>query len=296
MNNWTGKSALERNVDSRDEAALDSMWHGAFVLPVDAEGRFATHDSLPQDLHPRGERHPDDILLGEFSGRPWFARPVHAITNGASATWREVDTPWQAPVAAAVALVRWHAMAPHCERCGATTFPEDAGTRRSCHTCGLLAFPRQDPAVIVAVLDPTDRLLLASQRAWPSERVSVIAGFVEAGESLEQACWREVAEEVGVTLESTAYVASQPWPMPRSLMLGFVATTSQDTVEPDGDEIEWGRFWTRDELRVSLESGQIKLPGTTSIARDLIDRWLAGTLGRPTVGLRKGNGADVGNN
>ena len=296
MNDWNGKSALERNVESRDESALDSMWDGAFVLPVDSDGRFAVHDSLPQDLRARGTRRPDDVLLGEFSGRPWFARPVPAITDGASATWREVDGSWQAPVAAAVALVRWHAMAQHCERCGAATFPEDAGTRRSCHSCGLLAFPRQDPAVIVAVLDPADRLLLASQRAWPSERVSVIAGFVEAGESLEQACWREVAEEVGVDLESIAYVASQPWPMPRSLMLGFVATTSHATVVPDGDEIEWGRFWTRHELQVSLDSGEIKLPGTTSIARELIDRWLAGTLERPTVGSRKSNGGDVGNN
>ncbi len=287
MNNWMGKSALERNVDARDEVELDAMWQDAFVLRVDGEGRFAAQDALPQSLDVQGDRHAQDILLGTFDGRPWFARPVPTLADDASATWREVDTPWQAPVAAAVALVRWHAMAPHCERCGGATSPEDAGTRRTCPACGLLAFPRQDPAVIVAVLDPSDRLLLASQRAWPPDRVSIIAGFVEAGESLEQACWREVAEEVGVTLESTAYVSSQPWPMPRSLMLGFVATTQQVTVVPDGDEIAWGRFWTRDELRASLDSGRVRLPGKASIARDLIDRWLAGNLLRPLVGVTK---------
>lgn len=287
MNNWMGKSALERNVDSRDESVLDVMFKDAFVLTVDADGRFATKDGLPRDLEGSGDRDVADILLGSFDGRPWFARPVPTISDHPSATWREVDTPWQAPVAAAVALVRWHAMAPHCERCGAATTPDDAGTRRKCPACGLLSFPRQDPAIIVAVLDPSDRLLLASQRAWPSDRVSVIAGFVEAGESLEQACWREVAEEVGVTLESAAYVSSQPWPMPRSLMLGFVATTLQEVVVPDGDEIAWGRFWTRDELRGALESGEVKLPGTTSIARDLIDQWLQDTLLRPSVGVTK---------
>ncbi len=288
MNSWMRKSALERNVDTRSDADLDVLWGDAFVLPVDAEGRFAARDGLPQRLEPLGERRRDDILLGTFDGQPWFARTVPAIADDASATWREVDTPWQAPLAAAVALVRWHAMAPHCERCGGATSPDDAGTRRKCTACGLLAFPRQDPAIIVAVLDPADRLLLASQRAWPSDRVSIIAGFVEAGESLEQACWREVAEEVGVTLESAAYVSSQPWPMPRSLMLGFVATTLQETVVPDGDEIAWGCFWTRGELRESLESGRVKLPGTTSIARDLIDRWLADDLLRPGVGVTKG--------
>lgn len=288
MNNWMGKSVLDRNVDARDEADLDLMWRDAFVLTVDVDGGFAADNGRPRELEPSGQRHPDDILLGSFDGRPWFARPVPTISDDASATWREVDTQWQAPVAAAVALVRWHAMASHCEHCGAATTPDGAGTRRKCPACGLLAFPRQDPAVIVAVLDPSDRLLLASQRAWPSDRVSIIAGFVEAGESLEQACWREVAEEVGVTLEAVAYVSSQPWPMPRSLMLGFVATTLQAEVVPDGDEIAWARFWTRDELRSSLESGEVKLPGTSSIARDLIDRWQRGDLLRPSVGVTKG--------
>lgn len=282
MNNWMGKSSLERNVGPRSNADIEALWAEAFVLEVDGAGRFSANEAGPLNLTPRQDLREGDILLGTFGERAWFARPVEALDTSVSATWRDVGVEWQAPVAAAVALVRWHAMDPHCESCGGGTVPDTGGVRRVCPACGTLAFPRQDPAVIVAVLDPSDRLLLASQRAWPPDRVSIIAGFVEAGESLEQACWREVAEEVGIALDSAVYVASQPWPMPRSLMLGFVAATRQTTVDPDGDEIAWGRFWTREELRGAVETGSIRLPGQSSIARDLIERWLAGTLERPT--------------
>lgn len=295
MNNWIGKSALDRDMGQRDAAELDTAWRDAFVLEVDDDGHFAADGGVPLHLDPRGSRHVDDILLGTFRDRPWFARRVASPVNGEEATWRDVAPEYQEPVAAAVALVRWHAMAPHCERCGAATRVDGGGVRRVCPSCGLVVFPRHDPAVIVAVLDPTDRLLLASQLAWPPDRVSVIAGFVEAGESLEQACWREVAEEVGVTLKDVSYVSSQPWPMPRSLMLGFVATTEQDTVHPDGDEIAWGRFWTRDEVRRSVDDAEIRLPGRGSIGRQLIESWLAGTLQKPGSKVTNEQRNDVGN-
>ncbi len=288
MNNWIGKSALDRDMGQRDDTELDAAWQDAFVLEVDPEGSFAAELGVPAELIPRGDRRDSDILLGHFHSRPWFARPVASLSGGGGGEWRDVDIRWQESVAAAVALVRWHSMAPHCERCGGATHPDGGGVRRLCPSCGLVAFPRQDPAIIVAVLDPRDRLLLASQRAWPPDRVSVIAGFVEAGESLEQACWREGAEEVGITLEATSYVASQPWPMPRSLMLGFVATTQQDTVQPDGDEIAWGRFWTREEVSRAVRTQEITLPGSASIGRQLIESWLSGTLGRPGVSITNG--------
>lgn len=281
MSNWIGKSALNRDMGQRDVGELDAAWVDAFVLAVDDDGRFAGVDGVPQAVPSPGRRRDEDILLGAFQGRTWFARRAGADGPDGGHTWRDVDARWQEPVAAAVALVRWHAMAPHCEWCGGSTGPDGGGVRRICGTCERVAFPRHDPAVIVAVLDPSDRLLLASQRVWAAGRVSVIAGFVEAGESLEQACWREVAEEVGVTLDAVAYVSSQPWPMPRSLMLGFVATTRDETVVPDGHEIEWGKFWTRSEAQEALESGEISLPGTGSIGRALVDSWMAGTLGRP---------------
>ena len=294
MNNWIGKSSLDRDMGQRDATELDAAWRSAFVLEVDEGGGFAAEGGVPMQLDPPGSRRVDDILLGTFHDRPWFARPVSSPGTH-EATWRDVDPGWQEPVAAAVALVRWHAMSPHCERCGGSTLVDGGGVRRVCPSCGLLVFPRQDPAVIVAVLDPKDRLLLASHAAWPPDRVSVIAGFVEAGESLEQACWREVAEEVGVTLEAVSYVSSQPWPMPRSLMLGFVATTAQDTVHPDGDEIAWGRFWTRDEVRRAMGAAEIRLPGKGSIGRQLIESWLADTLEKPGSQVTKAQRIASGN-
>lgn len=288
MSSWIGKSALNRDMGQRQPEELDGAWAGAFVLAVDDQGRFAARAGVPENLPNAGSRRDDDILLGVFDGRVWFARRCHGDAADPGHTWRDVDARWQEPVAAAVALVRWHGMAPHCEGCGGTTRPDGGGVRRVCDGCGHVAFPRHDPAVIVAVLDPSDRLLLASQKVWATGRVSVIAGFVEAGESLEQACWREVAEEVGVTLDAVEYVSSQPWPMPRSLMLGFVATTRDETVIPDGQEIQSGRFWTRTEARRALASGEISLPGTGSIGRALVDSWLEGTLGRPGGSITNG--------
>ncbi len=295
MNDWIGKSGLDRDMGQRNVRELDAAWRDAFVLEVDDAGRFAAEGGVPSRLEARGARQEEDILLGTFQDRPWFARRVASLAPHGRATWRDVDPQWQEPVAAAVALVRWHAMTPHCERCGGSTHSQGGGVRRVCDSCDLLLFPRHDPAVIVAVLDPEDRLLLASQRAWPPNRVSVIAGFVEAGESLEQACWREVAEEVGVTLEAVHYVSSQPWPTPRSLMLGFVAATAQKAVQPDGEEIAWGRFWTRDEARRAVHTEEIALPGHGSIGRQLIESWLAGTLQRPGPQITKGQRLDGGN-
>lgn len=281
MNNWIGKSALDRDMGERSAAELDAAWLNAFVLEVDSQGSFEADGGIPLELADGGRRRQDDILVGKFDGRHWFARPVASMGEKECATWRDVDPRFQESVAAAVALVRWHAMAPHCEGCGSATHPEGGGVRRKCPSCSQVAFPRQDPAVIVAVIDPQDRLLLASQRAWATDRVSVVAGFVEAGESLEQACWREVMEEVGVELTAISYVSSQPWPMPRSLMLGFVAATDATVVRPDGDEIAWGKFWTREELRQAMENSDIKLPGGASIGRQLIESWLAQSLERP---------------
>ncbi len=141
------------------------------------------------------------------------------------------------PLAAAVFLTRWHLQAPVCERCAAPTVPDLAGARRICPACGALAFPRIDPCVIVAITDPKIGCCWPATRQWPERRVSIIAGFMEAGESAEQACHREVFEEVGVRLTRLTYVSSQPWPMPRSLMLGFEARAVDSRINVDGDEI-----------------------------------------------------------
>ena len=144
-------------------------------------------------------------------------------------------------------------------------------------TTGTEFFPRTDPAVIMLVHDGADRVVLGRQAVWPPGRFSILAGFVEPGESAEAAVAREVAEEVGLRVTDIRYVASQPWPFPQSLMLGFTARVDGDpTLHLDEDEIEEARWFTRDELRSG--AGPRVLPPPVSIARHIIDRWVEGTL------------------
>jgi len=157
----------------------------------------------------------------------------------------------------------------------------DAGWSRRCPSCGRQHFPRTDPAVIVAItsaVDP-DILLLGTNALWDANHFSCFAGFVEAGESLESAVRREVAEESGITVATAEYRGSQAWPYPRSLMLGFLATAADDdAARADGDEIAALRWFTRDEIGAGLEGeGDVVLPGTASIAHRLIRDWHAGT-------------------
>jgi NAD+ diphosphatase len=177
---------------------------------------------------------------------------------------------------AAVALANWHASHGNCPRCGNATVPELAGWARRCPACQNQIFPRTDPAVIVLVLDDDDRLLLGSNVLWPEGRYSLLAGFVEAGESLESAVCREIEEEAGLRVGDARYLGSQPWPFPRSMMIGFSARVAPgvdpEDLRPDGDEIVDLRWFSREQLR--QEAGTLLLPGATSIARHLIDLWL----------------------
>lgn len=178
----------------------------------------------------------------------------------------------------AVALAEWHARHPRCTRCGAPTRPVQAGWVRRCAEDGTEDYPRTDAAVIMAVTDDAGRILLAHGAHWPPHRYSTLAGFVEPGESLETAVRREVAEETGVVVDEVAYVASQPWPFPASLMLGFRARATTTEVTVDAREVTDARWFTRDELTAALSSGEVMLPMRTSIALALIEEWFGGTL------------------
>lgn len=179
----------------------------------------------------------------------------------------------------AVSLGRWLVEAPFCPACGARTEVVLAGWSRRCPSCGREHFPRTDPAVIVAVThrhDP-DLLLLGSNAAWTDQRYSCFAGFVEAGESLEGAVRREIGEEAGVEVGEVRYRASQAWPYPRSLMVGFTAeAVDAGVARPDGDEIVSVRWFHRREIGDALSGrGDLLLPGPASIAHRLISDWYA---------------------
>jgi NAD+ diphosphatase len=179
----------------------------------------------------------------------------------------------------AVALANWHAVFVHCPRCGTVTEPVDAGYARHCPLDGSEHFPKVDPAMIVLVTDPDDRCLLARNAQWPQRRVSILAGFVEAGESAEQAVVREVQEETGLSVGEIRYLGSQPWPMPQSLMLGFRARAiGGQQITVDTDEIAEAQWFSRDELRAAIASERVRLPPPVSIAHRIIESWYGDDL------------------
>lgn len=187
-----------------------------------------------------------------------------------------IDADTGAILATARALVHWHDRGGHCPRCGAENRAARGGWRRDCvdGDCATQVFPRIDPAVIVLVHDGADRVILGRQAIWPPGMHSVLAGFVEPGESLEDTVAREVFEEVGVRVAEIAYHSSQPWPFPQSLMLGFFARTADDALKIDTDELESARWFTRADLAARGEGGAFRLPRRDSIARRLLADWL----------------------
>ena len=179
----------------------------------------------------------------------------------------------------AVALANWHESHTHCPRCGAPTRPAQAGHVRVCPADGSEHFPRTDPAVIMLVTDDADRALLARNRRWPERRVSILAGFVEPGESAEQAVAREVAEETGIAVTGVRYLGSQPWPMPQSLMLGFRSRAAAgQRIQVDDEEIAEARWFSRDDLRAAIADRDILLPPPVSIAHRIIEAWFGEPL------------------
>jgi NAD+ diphosphatase len=227
------------------------------------------------------------IYLGEADGVPYAAvRGDRRLTVGGrpADTWAglrdlgaDLDDLDAGLLAEAIAMVEWHARHRFSPLSGARTTIERAGWVRRDPETGAELFPRTDPAVIMLVHDGGDRCVLGRQAVWPPGRFSILAGFVEPGESAEGAVAREVAEEVGLRVTDIRYVGSQPWPFPQSLMLGYTARAEGDlTLRLDPTEIEEARWFTRDELRSG--AGPQALPPAVSIARHIIDRWITEDL------------------
>lgn len=257
----------------RTEVYLGRMDHdGADVLGVilDDAGR-AQMDSRFEAAAARASTGglDDDVSGVGALGPVW----MHLREIGAQLSGEDVGL-----LTPLVALANWHSSYGYSPRTGRPTEVRAGGWARHDSEDGADFFPRTDPAVIVAVLaegeDGQERMLLAHNSLWDSRRYSVLAGFVEAGESAEAAVTREVYEEVGVRVVEHSYAGSQPWPFPGSLMLAFYARAEHTEVRVDGSEILDARWFTRDELRAGIESEEIQVPSAVSIARALIDGWL----------------------
>ncbi len=282
MSSWLDGSALDRQTELRaDEEWVLAAWadRGAVLLRVgDASvettptGELATRpveSTFDPELH---------YLLGSIDGRPWFATRAEEELTGLRSVMDELSAASLQAAFTAVGLAAWHANSGFCPRCGAVTRAVHGGQSRRCTSCGNELYPRTDPAVIVAMVDPDERLLLGRQPGWAAGRYSVFAGFAEIGESLEQAVHREMAEEVGLELTGITYLGSQPWPFPRSLMVGFLAHAAGPQLVPAAGEIEDARWFSRSGLREAMAAGEITLPPSTSIARRMIEDWLDGRL------------------
>lgn len=268
-------AALRRRPEWVEERRADP---GARAVLMSDEGVLLEDGHLVLDT-PGAEA----VLLGLHRDTPLFADHIGAAEpgRGHAAGLREAATELPAEEAALAAyagsLLAWHRRHRFCANCGAPTEPRDGGHERVCPACGAHHFPRTDPVVIVRVTDGADGLLLGRQARWPEGRFSLLAGFVEPGETLEEAVRREVLEESGVRLDSVEYIASQPWPFPSSLMLGFSALAERGDPRPDDDELAEVRWFEREEIeRAARGEGPLLLAPPYAIARRLIDAWLAG--------------------
>ncbi len=226
------------------------------------------------------------VLLGLIDDTAHFTLDVSTLSEEALAAslagethdLRDVAMNLSDQMAALLAFGRgmsvWHVDHLHCGRCGGATAAERAGHARRCLTksCGRLHFPRTDPAVITLVIDG-DRCLLARRATISIPRFSTVAGFVEPGETLEDAVRREVAEEVGVTTGAVQYRASQPWPFPSSLMMGFWARAVDSEIKVDGEEISEAAWFTRQDIDRAVAREEIILPPEDSISRRLVEEW-----------------------
>jgi NAD+ diphosphatase len=271
----------------RDAASRFVVYAGSDVLlapslPVAAVG-VSARDLERLEVDVRGS-----IFLGLESGDPWFAIDVASTLDSVRASIEPlsrftalgsiqdpIDGETWSLLSQARALLAWNARSHYCPACGAPAEMRNAGYMRACTgaACGAVQFPRSDPAIIVRVTHE-GRCLLARQPSFRPGLFSVLAGFVEPGESLEAAVVREVGEEVGLRLRDVYYADSQPWPFPTTLMIGFTAEAEGDELRLDGREIEAAEWLTRAAVHERLASGDLILPSAKSIARQLIQEWL----------------------
>ncbi|MEJ3656694.1 NAD(+) diphosphatase [Actinomycetes bacterium KLBMP 9759] len=299
------RSAVLRDEPLRTDTGRQvAGWPKARIVVVDEEGRTPVEwDGVPSSgldsAHLRtrstsGDAPPSDaVLLGETDGVAYWGmrgRP-DLVAGDDPGEWIDLrragavlDSLGAGLFTTAAAVLNWHDSARFCSRDGSPTHPAHAGWHRHCEAAGHEEYPRTDPAVICLVHDGADQVLLARQPTWPEGRFSVLAGFVEGGESLEACVAREIHEEVGAVVHDITYLGSQAWPFPRSLMVGFHAVADPEaTLYPADGEIAEAMWVRRSVLREALRSGDwtggaerpLLLPGSVSIARTMLESWAA---------------------
>ena len=283
--------AAERREDSdwiaerlRDATSLFyPVWRGRCLVQSGGASAYIVEASGLAALSPGDDRH----FLGLGDGVAHFAIDVSHHGEEQLKAWqveaieiRDVALAMERRPAALLAysrgLVHWHQTHRFCGACGAPTRSERAGHMRRCsdESCRRMHFPRTDPAVITLVVHG-EKCLLARRRVWQVNRRSTIAGFVEPGETLEDAVRREVKEEVGVIVGDVDYRASQPWPFPASLMMGFRAHAESTEITVDGQEISQAAWYSRQDIKAAHDSGELTLPPDDSISRWLVETWRA---------------------
>ena len=279
-------SGLDRAEYLREDGdQLQRRWPQARLLIIGAEGQahFSGDEEAPEfvlgaHLHAQAPDSASFLGLDE-AANAWFALPAeHAASlpplsldlRSAAARWPSLPA---AIFAQARALLHWQQRNRYCGVCAEPLQLIRGGFVARCLRCAIEHYPRTDPAIIVAVSDG-ERLLLGRQATWPEKQWSVLAGFMEPGESLEQTVVREVMEEAGVRVRSCRYLASQPWPFPAALMLGFSAEAEPQAVTV-GAELQDARWFSATELRAQIASGELRISPKLSISRWLIDDWMA---------------------
>jgi NAD+ diphosphatase len=267
------------------ETRFVAVWRGQNLVVAGADGPAAA--LLPPAALAALEG--DPVLLGLQEQRTYFAldlshreqplEPLRVENAVEFADLRRVGPLLERDEGALLAYARgilhWHGRHRFCAVCGSPTRSEDAGHVRRCVNpdCNAPHFPRTDPAVIMLVTDG-EHALLGRQKVWPKGQHSTLAGFVEPGESLEQAVAREVHEETGIVVADVTYHSSQPWPFPASIMLGFTARAVTTEIDLAEDELEGARWFERSYIKGHLDDDEFRLPRRDSIARRLIEDWL----------------------
>ena len=278
----------ERAVDP--EALALVLWEGRPLLEASEEPRLAW---LPM-AHARAAAQDRELFLGLWKGAPVFAVEIEGSVDPTAGPLRGVGEfqdmrtaaallpgPDAAMAGTAKSLFDWRRRHGFCAACGTMTEDACGGWKRICPACRTEHFPRVDPVTIMLPVylgGDEPRCLLGRQAAWPEGRMSALAGFLEPGESIEEACAREVEEEAGLTVTAVRYHSSQPWPFPSQLMIGLLCEVEDDDARPDQTELEAVAWLTRDEARAVLAGTHptIKAPARIAIARTLLQAWVEG--------------------